>query len=81
MAIPRLDLDVEGWMRRSVGDAVLEGAGMGGLREGTGVKNEEMLMRGAVTSRGAFKPKELIVRSEPPTVLSSSTYTWDAGAN
>ena len=49
-------------MRRSVGDAVLEGAGMGGLREGTGVKSEEMLMRGAATPLGAFKLKELIVR-------------------
>ena len=49
--------EVGGTASRSVGGAMLEGPGVGGVCEGTGVKKEVRRTRGAATPSGAFKPK------------------------
>ena len=48
---------------RSVRGAGIEGAEEGDGGEGAGAKNAATLTRGAATPSGAFKVKELIVRS------------------
>ena len=55
--------EVEGTAPRSVGGAMLEGADEEDGCEGRGAKNAATLTRGAATPSGAFKLKELIVRS------------------
>ena len=48
---------------RPVGGAMLEGAEAGNGGEERGAKKAHTLARGAATPPGAFKPKELFVRS------------------
>ena len=63
-----VDLEVEGSVLQSVSGTMLEGAGEGDVCEGTGVKNEAMLTRGAATSLAAFKGLLPIVLDRAPRI-------------